>query len=130
MTRIFVSADLPEGTGRLADVTAKVADKGINIQGIVVDRDEVRFLVEDADAIKRVLDSEGITARETEVFEVTLPNQPGALARITRALAEAGVQVEGLVGFAGDGRVGHIYLDVNDVEKATSAIETVHERMA
>lgn len=130
MTRIFVSADLPEGTGRLADITAKIAEKGINIKGFVADRDEVRFLVEDPETITRVLKDEGITARDMEVFEVTLPNQPGALARVTRALAESGVQIEGAFGFAGDGRVGHLYIDVNDVEKATAAIESVPQNVS
>jgi hypothetical protein len=130
MTRVFVSADLPEGVGRLAEITAKIAEKGINIKGFVADRDEIRFLVDDPEAVKRVLAAENIKAREHEVFEVTLPNEPGALARVTRALAESGVELEGAFGFAGDSHIGHLFIDVNDVEKATGAIESVPDRVA
>lgn len=130
MTRVFVSADIPEGVGRLAEITSKIAGKGINIKGFVADRDEVRFLVEDPGAVKRILSDEHITAREREVFEVTLPNEPGALARVTRALADSGVQIQGAFGFAGDSHIGHLFIDVDDVEKATGAIESVPDRVA
>lgn len=128
MTRVFVSADLPETTGRLASITQKIADKGLNIKGLVADRDEVRFLVDDPDAVRRILKDEGLSSRDVEVFEVTLANRPGALARVMNALKDAGVQVHGVFGFTAEGPTGHLYMDVDDVEKATAAIETVPER--
>ncbi|MGE0710881.1 MAG: ACT domain-containing protein [Planctomycetota bacterium] len=56
-------------------------------------------------------------------LRVTLPNQPGTLARMVSALAEAGVDMKALeVSERGPGTNGEASLIVSDVERAVAAL--------
>lgn len=55
-------------------------------------------------------------------LSVSLPDEPGALAKAAKALGDAGVNIEGLAGLGGGG-TGHIHLLVEDAAAARSALE-------
>lgn len=55
-------------------------------------------------------------------LSVTVPDEPGGLAKAAEALGAAGVNVEGLAGLGGHGE-GHIHLLVEDGAGARSALE-------
>jgi hypothetical protein len=55
-------------------------------------------------------------------LSVSLPDQPGGLAKAAKALGAAGINIEGLAGLGGGG-TGHIHLLVEDAAAARSALE-------
>ena len=57
-------------------------------------------------------------------LSISLPDEPGGLAKAAGALGAAGVNVEGIAGLGG-GRHGHVHLLVEDAAAARSALEGV-----
>lgn len=55
-------------------------------------------------------------------LSITLPDEPGGLAKAAKALGEAGVNVDGIAGLGGGGH-GHVHLLVEDAGAARSALE-------
>jgi hypothetical protein len=55
---------------------------------------------------------------------VVLRDEPGQLAKLGEATGEAGVNIEGLCAFTGDGRgIIHLVVDDEAVERASDALE-------
>jgi hypothetical protein len=55
---------------------------------------------------------------------VVLRDEPGQLAKLGQATGEAGVNIEGLCAFTGDGRgIIHLVVDDEAVERAADALE-------
>lgn len=55
-------------------------------------------------------------------LSISLPDEPGGLAKAAKALGEAGVNVDGIAGLGGGGH-GHVHLLVEDAGAARSALE-------
>jgi hypothetical protein len=55
-------------------------------------------------------------------LSISLPDEPGGLAKAAQALGAAGVNVEGIAGLGGEGH-GHVHLLVEDGGAARSALE-------
>jgi len=55
-------------------------------------------------------------------LSISLPDEPGGLAKAAKALGDAGVNVEGIAGLGGGGH-GHVHLLVEDAGAARSALE-------
>ena len=86
--------------GRLASLTEALAAFGVNIEALAAfgtDGDGiVRLIVDDAPTTRRVLAEAGLSNEEHPVLTASLPHRPGELARLTRSLADAGVNIDGL----------------------------------
>lgn len=93
-----ISIFMENTTGRLADVTALLAQSGINLRAISIadtaDFGILRMVADQPDAAVDVLKSSGFAARETDVIAVEVPDQPGALARIMALFRDEGVNIE------------------------------------
>jgi hypothetical protein len=55
-------------------------------------------------------------------LSISLPDEPGGLAKAAQALGAAGVNVEGIAGLGGEGH-GHVHLLVEDGGAARTALE-------
>ena len=55
-------------------------------------------------------------------LSISLPDEPGGLAKAAKALGAAGVNVEGIAGLGGGGH-GHVHLLVEDSGAARAALE-------
>ena len=55
-------------------------------------------------------------------LSISLPDEPGGLAKAAKALGAAGVNVEGIAGLGGGGH-GHVHLLVEDAGTARTALE-------
>jgi hypothetical protein len=55
-------------------------------------------------------------------LSISLPDEPGGLAKAAKALGAAGVNVEGIAGLGGGGH-GHVHLLVEDAGAARAALE-------
>ena len=86
--------------GRLASVTEALATASVNIEALSAHGSGVesvlRLIVDDAPLARRALDEAGLGFEEREVLTAQLPNEPGALASITRRLADANVNIDAL----------------------------------
>jgi len=85
--------------GSLAKLGESMGKAGINIEGACAvtggGKGEVHILVGDAPAARSALKAAGIAvASEREVLVVDAKDRPGELGRISRKLADAGVNIQ------------------------------------
>jgi hypothetical protein len=75
-----------------------LARNSVNIQGISVldsiEQGVVRLRTSDAGKARGVLEGIGLKLIEADVFEFDLPDQPGRLAEVCKALAQGGVNID------------------------------------
>lgn len=86
--------------GRLAAITDMLGAAGVNIEALAAygyDGEGVlRLIVDDAATTRRVLADAGIRVEERTVLTAFMPHEPGALASVTRRLAEAEINIDAL----------------------------------
>jgi hypothetical protein len=84
--------------GVLAEVCTKLAEKAVNIMGLMVPEQPgvapLRLVVNSVDTAKKVFDGLGLKYREEEVISVRLSDRPGALGKLTRKLADHNIDVQ------------------------------------
>jgi hypothetical protein len=100
MPQLF-SVLLKNEPGALADLAQALADNGIDIRtssgGGVGSMGWATLSTNNDDAARDVLRKGSYTFSEGEALNVSVEDQPGSLARLMRRLAEADVNVLGLV---------------------------------
>ena len=93
-----ISIFMENTTGRLADITGLLAKAGINLRAISIadttDFGILRMVADKPDEAVQLLKSAGLTARETDVIGVEVPDHPGELARIMALFRDEGVNIE------------------------------------
>ena len=93
--------ELRNKPGELARIAEAIASKGINITAVsgsaCGDGGSVAVMTADEFATRLILKDAGAAFREVEVVEAPLPHQPGSLARASRRLADAGINIEALL---------------------------------
>jgi hypothetical protein len=117
--------DIENSPGALARVTAAISDAGVNIAGATcigaAERAELHILVPHAEAAKHSLAiSHLAVSREREVVVVDVEDRPGALADLTRRIAQAGVNLD-LVYVATRNRVVFGAADLDALRAAVDA---------
>jgi hypothetical protein len=91
--------EIDNSPGALARVAAAISDAGVNIAAATCigsgERAELHILVPHAEAAKHSLAIShlGVT-REREVVVVDVKDRPGVLADLTRAIAQAGINID------------------------------------
>jgi hypothetical protein len=91
--------------GILADMAKKLADGGINIEGVagyaMKDEAKIMLVAEDSLRAKEILAKGGYkSVKENEVIVVELENRPGALKGVTSKLASAKIDIKYIYGTA------------------------------
>ncbi len=91
--------EIENSPGALAEVAAAISDAGVNVAAATCvgagDRAELHILVPHPEAAKHALAISHLgVMREREVVVVDVNDRPGALADLTRKIAEAGVNLE------------------------------------
>ena len=122
-----LSAWVENRPGMLAQVSDALGEKKISIRAFmaaVMDgRGFVRVVVDRPAAAKRIFQAHGWETTEDELVEVTIPDQPGALARVAERLGAAGVNIQyGYIGTAKSAAKVKLYLAVPDVKVALKAL--------
>ena len=108
--------------GSLARLTELLAAAGVNIDALAAWGENgdgvVRLIVDQPEACARVLNEASLGFEERTVLAALLANQPGELARVTRALAEAAINIEAIfvLGVHADGL--EIAIAVDDPDAA------------
>lgn len=114
--------------GALAEVCSELGKKAVNINGIQgshPQRDNsIRLLVHPIEAARKVLDSMKLKYVEEQALAIHLAERPGALGRITRKLAENGINVDYIYGSIEKGsQRALIVLGVSDIEAASKLLK-------
>jgi len=92
-----LSIEVENKRGVLAALCSELAKVAVNISGISVrdlpDKSLIRIVADPFETAKKVLQEMGQAFREETVITVHLPERPGALGKVTRKLAENGIDI-------------------------------------
>ena len=98
-----ISVFLENRKGRLYEVLNVLATEKINIRALSIadtaDFGILRLIVPDPDAAKKTLEKGGFTVKENNVIAIEVPDRPGGLAFVLKALQDADINVEYLYAF-------------------------------
>jgi hypothetical protein len=93
-----VTAHLENKPGRLAKICSALAHEKIDIRALSVmdsaERSVLRFVTDDLEPTKKVLNSLGTEFVSHDVLAVEMDNRPGALSRLLERLAEEHINIE------------------------------------
>ena len=127
MTEFIV--DMENRPGRLASLTEALAAFDVNIEALTAyghDGDgTVRLITSDSATTRRVLDEASLTFEEHTVLTVSLPHRPGELARLTRSLADAGVNIDALYVLRANSNGIDLAISVDQPETALPHLDVV-----
>jgi len=118
--------ELENKPGSLAEITEAIGERGINItaiSGVTAGTvGALGLLTNDEAGTREVLRSAGVKVREIGLVSVSLEHKAGTLGQISRKLADAGVNIELLLGTGMSGSNVTVALGVDDVAAAQRAI--------
>lgn len=93
-----LSVMLKNEPGALAELCSKLAEKAVNILGLMVPEQSgvapVRLVVNAPDVARKIFDQMGAPYTERDVLNVPLSDRPGALGKLTRKLADRRIDVK------------------------------------
>lgn len=98
MKILQISVFIENQSGRLYEVTDLLGKNGINIRALSLadtsDFGILRLIVNDPERAYSLLRENGFTVGRTEVIAVEVPDKPGGLASVLKALNENKINVE------------------------------------
>ncbi len=114
---------LENKSGRLADITGILAEKGINIRAMsladTADFGILRLIVNDTENAQKVLKENGFTVGKTEVIVVEVADKPGGLAGVLQTIKEGELNIEYMYAFTQkSGETGLIIFRFDEIDKA------------
>jgi hypothetical protein len=80
--------------GALGTISELLGQRGINIEGFGVWVATAHLLVSDPETAAKILRDEGFQLHVADVLKLVVPDEPGNLADIARALGEAGMNID------------------------------------
>jgi hypothetical protein len=121
--------ETPDKVGMMAKVCSAISDAGVNIKAISAYVKEGKgyfmLLTDDNSKAEEALESGGFSVSQEEVVAVELENEVGAAKRMTKKLADAGVNLKYCYGSTGDGTMALLVFNSNDNEKAVRTLGIV-----
>jgi hypothetical protein len=115
--------ELKNNPGAMADLAEELAARGVDLRAIggggLGNSGHVIMTTADDETTKRVLDEGGYSYVEGESIIAEVDDKPGGMARVARALADAGVNIHGhlFLGRWGDRAMFAFVVDRPDVAK-------------
>jgi hypothetical protein len=126
MSRQFV-VQLPNRPGALAELSETLASRGVDLRAIggggIGDVGHVIMTTADDPTTRAVLEEGGYTYIEGEAVLAEVGDRPGGMAGIARALADAGVNIQGHLFLGRWGDRAMFTFVVDDAEKARPILE-------
>lgn len=113
--------------GKLAELTSELARVAVNISAIMLTEAKpvgpARMVVSNPEAAGKVCETLGLKVTEENVLVVKVSDRPGALGKVTRKLAEKGINVEYAYGSIAKGADrALIVLGVSDLSGAEKVL--------
>lgn len=122
-----LSIFLENRPGRLAEVTAVLAEQNINLRALALadtlEFGVLRLITDRPEDARKALNAKGFSAQVTDVLAVEVPDKPGGLHQILKAFSDAGVNVEYMYAFVG--QMGHgavVIFRLDDLDKGQGVI--------
>jgi len=126
MAQQFI-VQLTNRPGALASLAETLAARGVDLRAIggggIGDQGHIILTTADDDAARAVLTEGGYTFIEGESILTEVDDRPGGMARMSRALADAGVNVYGHLFLGRWGDRAMFAFVVDDAEKARPILE-------
>ena len=127
-----LSLVIPNEPGQMARLCKVLAERKINVGSLMfldsTSQGVVRLTVEDAPRAQKILEEEGYFVAVAQVVAVDVPNRAGALYTLSKALADAGINIE--YAYASDHPGAPFIRDtfkLSDLEKGVKIIEQLPE---
>lgn len=122
-----ISVFVENKPGRLSAVTGVLFSGGINLRAFMIadagDFGIIRMVVDKTEEAYKALKEAGFTVAVNEVLAVEVEDKPGELFKISKALGDAGVNIEYVYAFTSEKHKALIIFRVNDNEKAKEILE-------
>lgn len=103
MTVKQLSIFVENKSGRMAEITEKIAEAGIDIRALSIadttDFGILRLIVDKPEEALEALKGKGLTVSLTDVIAVQIDDKPGGFAKAVRILSDAGMDVEYMYAF-------------------------------
>lgn len=119
---------LPNVPGALSRFIELFANEGVNIVGIASEiRDDsgvVRVTVDTDKKISYILTSAGFTTVDTPMISLELSDKPGELLKLSKSLADHGINITTVYGTALGGKSSRILINVSNAEKAVEILKS------
>ena len=113
--------------GAMASLAERLAARGVDLRAIggggIGDSGHVIMTTADDDATRRVLEEGGYTFVEGESILAEVDDRPGGMARLSRALADAGVNIYGHLFLGRWGDRAMFAFVVDDPDRARPILE-------
>lgn len=126
MTLMQFEISVQNKPGEIARIAELLGRNSVNIVGINTElkskRGMIRVITDDEATTRRSLGAGGLKYLEREVLEVSLPDRPGELAKMTKTLARSGINIESLFILSTGTSVEKVALGVDDMEKAKEVL--------
>jgi len=119
------SVKLPNKSGELARVAEALEKDGVNIRTISTEPHAgvVRIVASDPEKSRQSLKRAGLEFSERNLLVAKLEDKPGELARVTRALAKEGINIDAAYMLDKDSKHVHVALAVSDEDKARNILK-------
>ncbi|MBU0685184.1 MAG: ACT domain-containing protein [Candidatus Thermoplasmatota archaeon] len=119
------SVKLPNKPGEIARLTEKLHEANINIRAISTEAhaEVARLVSADPEKTRETLEKAEMQFSVRNVLVVKLEDKPGELARVTRILANEGINLDAAYMFDKDSKHVHVALAVSDEEKARNVLK-------
>ena len=113
--------------GTLARVCDALAEAKINIFAITtsdtVDHSVIRMVVSDRQRALAIFEERGVLTVESKVLMIENQNRPGALAKISKKLAKAKINIEyAYLATSPGAKIGLLVLRVDDTKRALKVL--------
>ena len=128
MTTHQITVFLENRAGQLAEITGVLAQKGIDLRAINIaetsDYGVLRLIADNPQAAATTLLEQGFILSMTPVVAVSVPDQPGGLAKVLDVLAKENIDVEYMYSVFGQvNGLAHMVFRVADTDKLISVLK-------
>ena len=124
VTQLRIAA--PHAPGTLAQICTELAKVAVNISAIMAAPEQpegIRIVATPLATARKTLDTLGFAYKEEDAVAVRVTDRPGALGRVTRKLADAGINVLYAYGSIVKGEErALVVMGVSDVAKAEKLV--------
>lgn len=121
-----LSFSLPNRVGLLAELSAAIAKAKVNISAICAYEMEGRgyfMVMTDGNAkAKKAIAQMGAEIKEEDVVAVEMSNKVGELEKVSKKIADAGIDIVFVYGTSGTGKAGVLVFKTADDKKAVRVI--------
>ena len=128
MTIQQLSVFLENRPGQLCEVTELLAKNNVDMQALNIaetaDYGVLRLIVDEPQKAEELLKEHGFIVRETAVVQAPVPDRPGGLNYVLRAIADAEIDIEYMYSVMGQKEgLAYMVFRVDDTEKLDAVLK-------